>query len=522
MTVLRSSILVLCLFVQLVLSAQIDKQGLPLTWNDNLSALVNNSWVEVPTFDLLSVLAQDNIDQEDKVMPFRFAFATPVQYAPQNGGRWTNYPNGDRVWILALEATQATSLNIVFSSFEIPSGARLYVYNESRTDFVGPLTSSNNRVNAETTLLPLKGRRVIVEYYEPFATRGLGSFQISHIVQGYRDIPALAQMIAPCMEEATVNSSEKAMVDLAAASSLMIVDRGQRITTGALLNNTLSDGTPLMLTSANALFGDPESWVFVFGLNYSECSVEGNIECWDKALSGAKVLRVDPATGMALLELVQTPKTEWGVFYAGWTRNPAPMDHFFSFQHALGLPLSFSSFAGSSEVKNWYGLDVMEVDGWAVGNTFPGSIGSPLFSVSGEIVGTYIGGSAKCNNEESDYFGLIETAWPSFAEFLNPTGTAKNSMEGFYPIFLEPATQAAVEEKRVIVFPNPASEFLYFQNQSDEIILKVTFIDMTGRVVELSRPNLPILDIQFLPAGVYDVQVQLETSSLRERIIIRR
>lgn len=522
MTLTRSILVVLSLFVFSALNAQIDKQGLPLTWNDNINTVVNNSWVELPSFNLLEILAQDNLDQEDKVMPFRFAYASPVSYTPLGSGRWTNYPNGDRVWILALESDQAISLNVVFSNFNIPSGARLYVYNEGRSDFVGPLTSKNNRQDAETTLLPLKGRRIIIEYYEPFASRGAGTFEISHVVQGYRDIPALAEMIAACMEPAHVDGAEKAMQDLAAASSLMIVDRGQRITTGVLLNNTLSDGTPLMLTSANALFGDPESWVFVFGLNYSDCSIQGNIECWDKALSGAKVLRVDPSTGMALLELVQKPKTEWGVFYAGWTKDPAPIDHFFSFQHALGLPLSFSSFAGSSDVIDWFGLDVMKVDAWSRGSTFPGSIGSPLFNAGGEVVGAFIGGGANCANNESDYFGLIQTAWPSFAEFLNPAGMSKTSMEGFYPIFLQPEIEAAAETKRVIVFPNPASDFLYFQNQSDEIIQRVIFTDMSGRMVERSRPNLPILDVNFLPGGVYDVQVILETSTLRERIIIRR
>lgn len=503
-------------------TAQIEKVGLPLTWNDNPNTIVNNTWRDVPSFDLLSILAEDYTDQEDKVMPFRFAYATAVHYTPSNSGRWTNHVNGDRVWVLGLESVQALSMNLTFGNFDIPQGAKLYVYNEGRTDFVGPITSKSNRPNVELTLLPLKGRKIIVEYYEPYNARGQGDFQIDYVVQGYRDIPALAGMIAPCMRLVHGVGQNKLITDMASSTTMMIVDGGQRITTGSLLNNTVSDGTPLVLTSANSLYGNPESWVFVFGLNSGTCSISDNVECWDQALSGGRVLKVDPSTGLALLELSEKPRTGWGVYYAGWTNTPKPADHYISFQHALGLPLSFSTYAGSSAVADWFGLDVMRVERWGEGNTFPGSIGSPLFNAEGKLIGAFIGGGASCHDDsEDDYYGLISSAWASFEPYLNPAGASKSTMEGFYPIFIE-NNYTGKEDRKILVFPNPAADFLYFQNETNELIQRVVFTDVTGRMVELSRPDLPILNIDFLPSGVYDVRVYLESSVMSERIIVRR
>jgi hypothetical protein len=501
------------------LNAQIDKQGFPITWNQTTNSTTNNIWRSLPVFDMLELMAEDEIDQTNKVMPFRFAFATQVNYSTSNSGRWTNYPNGDRIWILALESTQASSLNVTFSEFNIPTGGRVYIYNGDKSDFIGPINSVRNS-DQEFTVLPLQGSRIIIEYYEPYAGRGRGDITISYIAQGYKNINSTATEFGPCSERLVNTGGDKFVSDLSASTVLLLVDRGQRITTGAMLNNTSSDGTPLLMTSSNSLFGDPENWVIVFGLNNENCPGREDIECWDRALSGAEVLAIDPKTGLALLELSERPRTSWGVYYAGWSNTEPPLDHYVSIQHAFGTNQTFSSVAKDLTAIDWFGLEVAPISNWARGNTFQGSIGSPIFNSKGMIAGGFIVGNSACGVGGVDYYGLLYTAYPTFSEFLDPVNSSKKAVDGFYPIFVERGKndEAQVE---IFVFPNPASDFIYIQNQSDDEIEQVLFFDNTGRLVDQARPNLPTIDVTALPNGIYDVQVISGGNRTHSRVMVR-
>ncbi len=508
-----------CVLFALGLNAQIDKQGLPLTWSQNTNTTTNNTWRALPTFDILSLLAEDELDEENKLMPFRFAIATQVNFSTSNSGRWTNYPNGDRLWILAVESSQATNLNVTFGRFNIPQGGKVYVYNGNKTDFIGPLAAKSNGTQ-EFTILPLDGSKLIIEYYEPYSGRGQGDIFISHITQGYKNLSASADQLGVCRQTLSNANGDRLVNNLSASTALLLVDRGQRITTGSMLNNTRNDGKPLLLTSATSLLGDPENWVIVFGLNESNCGNEQNIDCWDKALSGAEVLSVDQHSGLALLELSEKPRTAWGVFYAGWSSDEPKADNYVAVQHAFGVAQSYSTVQKDLAAIDWLGLQVASVSRWSRGNTFPGSIGSPLYSSSGTLTGAFIGGNSNCSNTGVDYIGLLHTAFPKFRSFLDPVDSEKGNIEGFYPIFIETENRED-EMAEIFVFPNPASNFIYIQNESDEEISQVLFYDMSGRVVNLERPNLPTIDVSGLPDGVYELQIISASKKSRARIIVK-
>jgi hypothetical protein len=514
------AIFILLTFWGIQAMAQIDKQGFPLTWGQTTNSTTNNLWRALPSFDILELMAEDEIDETNKVMPFRFAYATPVNFTTSNSGRWTNYPNGDRLWILAIESSQALSLNLTFSQFNIPNGGKVYIYNEQKTDFIGPISAKRNGAQ-EFTILPLEGSRLIIEYYEPYAGRGLGDITISYVAQGYKDIESTSSEFAPCSERLLNAQQDKFVKNLSASTVLLLVDRGQRITTGAMVNNTSSDGTPLLLTSANSLFGDPENWVIVFGLNNENCPGTGDIGCWDRALSGAKVLSVEPRTGLALLELSEKPRTTWGVYYAGWSGDEPGLDHYVSIQHAYGTNQSYSSVAKDLTATDWFGLEVAPVSSWARGNTFQGSIGSPIFNSKGMIAGGFIGGNSACDNDGGiDYFGLIHTAFYAFEEYLDPVNSAKNSVDGFYPIFVDREKNEDAQAE-IFVFPNPAADFIYIQNQSDEEIEQVFFFDSTGRLIQVERPSLPTINTSQLPNGMYEIQVVAGGKSTHSRVLVR-
>lgn len=59
------------------------------------------------------------------------------------------------------------SINVLFTEYELPEGAQLFLYNEDQTQILG---SFNHLNNSELNLLrvsPIQGDRLIIEYQEP-------------------------------------------------------------------------------------------------------------------------------------------------------------------------------------------------------------------------------------------------------------------------------------------------------------------------------------------------------------------
>jgi hypothetical protein len=502
--------------------AQIDKEGLPMTWSNTETTTTVNIWKDLPSIDLLALQAQDELDQTNKAIPFRFAYATDVNFNTVNSGRWTNLDNGDRVWVLGMKSEIALSLNITFSEFMIPDGGKVYIYNNSRTDFIGPLTYRNNSDGTSLTTLPVSGNEIVIEYYEPYAFRGDGVLEISSVSQAYKSLESASNAATSCIYSLPENQNDKTLSDISSSVLLMLVDNGQRVATGTLVNNTQNDGTPYFVTSSASLMGDPNSWVFVFGLNNENCSSnsssQSDVACWDKALTGAVILAQDAPSGMALLQISNRPKTSWGVYYAGWSGQPTSTDHFACIQQAFGINQSMALYSGVLQASDWNGLQAAEIGAWSQGNTFVGSVGSPMFNDSGLFCGVLVGGNSSCDTDGSDYVALLSSAWNSFKPFLNSTGSGKNNAEGFYPIFIDEQTNEA-SSNPFFVFPNPAKDFIYIQNESESAVLKVEFIDSSGRLTEIERPSLPMIDLIDLPAGIYQLRIITTTGTETSRVV---
>lgn len=499
--------------------AQLDKQGMPMNWEDMESTEVVSIWKDLPEYDLLTLQAEDLADAVNKAIPYRFAYSTPVNITTTNSGRWTNMSNGDRVWMLGLRSSQANALNVNFEVFDIPKGAKVYIYNNSRTDFIGPLQNSQNEDGGSLATMPVDGNEIIIEYFEPYAVRGDGELVINKVAQSYKELSS--DVVESCFYQVPDNSENKMIGDLSSSVMLMLVDDGQRIATGTLVNNTRSDGTPYFITSTAALMGDPESWVFVFGLNQKSCGLEtAGLDCWERALSGAEVLVDDNASGIALLQIHDRPKTSWGVFYAGWKAQAPGPNHFVCMQQAFGVNQSISLYSGNLVPTNWQGYFAAPVSDWAIGNSFVGSIGSPMFTEQGELVGVLVGGNSECDNQAADYFGLFSTVWNKMESILNPIEDPRLATEGFYPIFID-ETNTTAETMELFVFPNPASEFIYVQNQSDAGVIKVEFIDAAGRLTTIEHPSLPMINVSMMVPGIYELRIHTTDEVMNSRVIIQ-
>jgi lysyl endopeptidase len=497
------------------LLAQIDKEGTPLSWNLQEPYVNSSIWQPLPNTDLTAVFQQDAEDAIDKSTPYRFAYAHEVDWSIDNVGRWSNLHNGDRLWVMGIDGSGALCLGMTLSSMVLPEGARLYVYNEDHTDFVGPITSEDNRTNQLLSIPPIQGDRVILEYYEPFAFRGQGTFNIDYVTYGYRN---LVDPIEHPENECILFNDESQISlkqDVSSSIVMILVDKGQRIATGTLLNNTSYDATPYILTAIPAVMGNVGGFVFLFGTN--ENSETGTIT-WSHAISGAQL--EESNAGTALLRLRDNPGRDWAAFYSGWNISEAEQTGTFNcIQNALGLELSISQFEGTLTNSSLGTYETSRIDNWSLGNTFKGSIGSPLFDRDDNLVGVYLGGTSSCENNTNDHFALLSDSWLKYGAFLDPYEIASARLSGLYAKNESDETNNDIE---ISFFPNPATDWIYIRNKSEEPIKGIEIYDAAGRMVH-SYASLLVstLDISDLPVGIYTIRFVGNTYNKSASLFVR-
>jgi lysyl endopeptidase len=495
------------------LIAQIIKEGTPLSWNLQ-EPLVNTSiWQELPDIDLEAISQEDAVEDTAKSIPYRFAYATEVNWSSDNLGRWSNLHNGDRLWVMGVDAPGALCLGMSLSELFLPEGARLYVYNEDHTDFVGPITSKDNRANQLLSIPPIQGDRVILEYYEPFAFRGQGSFNINYVTYGYRNlIEPLERPENDCL--VLNNDSEVGRKqDISSSIVMMLVDKGQRIATGTLLNNTSYDATPYVLTAIPAVIGNVGGFVFLFGTNVSSGTIT-----WSHAISGAQL--EESNGGTALLKLRDNPGRDWAAFYSGWDISETNQSGTFTcIQSALGLELSVSQFEGTFTNSSFGNIETSRIDNWLIGNTFKGSIGSPLFDTDDNLVGVYVGGTSTCEDNTNDHFALLSNSWLKYGLYLDPYESASARLSGLYA---KTESEERNDGMEVSFFPNPASDWIYIRNKSEDPIKSIEIFDSAGRIIHsYSSLLLATLDISDLPVGIYVIRFVGNTSSRSASLFVK-
>ncbi len=475
--------------------AQIDKEGTPLSWNLQEQYVNTSIWQQLPDIDLATIFQQDAQDDVDKSIPYRFAVASEVDWSMEDFGRWSNLHNGDRLWVMGIDGPGALCLGMTLSGLSLPEGGRLYIYNEDHTDFVGPITSEDNRSNQVLSIPPIQGDRVILEYYEPFAFRGQGALNVDYVTYGYRNL--IDPIQHPENECIAFNDQIEpdSRQDIATSVVMILVDKGQRIATGTLLNNTSYDATPYVLTAIPAVIGNVGSFVFLFGTD-----VRNGTITWSHAISGAQL--EESNSGTALLKLRDNPSRDWSAFYSGWDISETNQDGDFNcVQNALGLELSISQFEGELITDVWGSIETSRIDNWLIGNTFKGSIGSPLFDKDNNLVGVYIGGTSSCEDNTNDHFAMLSNAWLKYGEFLDPNEIASVSLSGLYA---KNESDQRSNNFEITFFPNPASDWIYIRNKSEEPINRIEIYDSAGRIVHsYSSLLVATLDISDLPVGIY-------------------
>ena len=137
----RLSALSLSFALSLGAIAQVQHGGEPLHWGESIPTI---AWRTFAPLDLDVLSAEDAVTATMKDAPWRFGIEHDVAWSMQSHGTWTE-ENGMRVWRMGVQAEGATGWSFYLNTFDLPKAAELFVYNGSRTQFLGAYTHENNK-----------------------------------------------------------------------------------------------------------------------------------------------------------------------------------------------------------------------------------------------------------------------------------------------------------------------------------------------------------------------------------------
>lgn len=457
--------LILSFFALLCISSygQVTNEGKPASWDARLSDDLES--IQMPSFDMRKVQEEDAINDKKPDEPFKFGHKFDVNYNFKNSGQWTELANGDRIWRVRFNSEGAQTLNFILTDFYLPKGAKIYLYNDDKSDLLGAYDHQSNNADKVLGTWFVRGDDIYLEYYEPKTVKDQGTFTISHITHGYRSLKNAVgnsniNSSGNCNHDVNcpINFDLDQYKDVNKRAVAVIIRNGNSFCTGCLINNTANDGKPYFLT-ANHCYSDPATWAFRFNwisevavcasTNLSQSNSEFNSFNF-MSVSGATLRARRYESDFCLVEINSPIPTSWNRVWAGWSRSTTAPTRVFGIHHPAGdimktcrdsAPTTRNvsvTFEGSPTTER-----VWRVSDWELGVTEGGSSGSPLFDTNGRIIGQLWRGSAACSgtndNGGYDEYGRFANSWNDgsssnarLRDWLDPTNSNPTTLN-LYP-----------------------------------------------------------------------------------------
>ncbi|MCE5206157.1 MAG: trypsin-like serine protease [Porphyromonadaceae bacterium] len=474
-TFLKCTLFISFSFIFHVAHGQISHGGRPLPPQAAAAArsmvTAADLFVEMPSFDKQAALWHSQQEQS-QFKSLEFAHKFFVHLRPDNSGV-TFTSGGMKVWRVGIRSKGAYSLNILFSKFRLPAGAKLFVYNADQTEILGSFTQENN---TELNLLPLQpigGEELIVEYQEPLLADFAGEIEIGEINHDYvgifragepRDPANMCHPNLICYPEDVLPGS----------GVVALIINGTTYCTGSLINNTADDGTPYLITATHCLNNNYSAAfladrkydliagriVAFFNYNSPVCGtdIRGPLQM---TMASADSVLISERHDISLLKLKQTPSKEYQPYYLGWNAESSPSAPFHGLHHPNGGikkvaieegSLGMGSFNDSGIDFTWEPGSFWVVKDWETASTEGGSSGSPLLDREKRIVGTLTGGVSQCSSPRGpDIYASLQKFWQvsgslgnpnPISYYLDPKGLQATQLNGFNPNTSEPYTKS--------------------------------------------------------------------------------
>ncbi|MBK8497729.1 MAG: T9SS type A sorting domain-containing protein [Flavobacteriales bacterium] len=522
---LRHLLLATFLPASILASAQISFGGRPLGLIPGGPYLPEPASISLPEVNAAQLKAEDEerVAQGIKA-PWRFGYNHEVDLGTGNSGTWHTLRNGDRVWRLSVECPGAFSINFRFDQYAVPTGARVFVYNDLG-DVLGAYTAQSAAGRSRMGVQHIRGSRMTIEYHEPASVSGQGALHIDRITHGYRDV---FNMLKDFGESGSCNINvicpEGDDWRDQIRSVAMITTGGSGFCTGTMLNNCALDSTPYFLTANHCLGPDVADWVFLWNWDSPVCDPTENAPM-NESVSGCTLLTSNVGTDMAFLELSSIPPDSFNVFWSGWDKSGNFPDSVCGIHHPRGdikkISRSFSTIQQDNIDVGNGAADCWQVTVWDEGTTEPGSSGSGLWNAGHLLIGQLYGGQAACGNSVNDYYGRFDVSFPFLEQWL---GTCGDSLGGLgdttfieEPIHFDAAVTSIIGVPELVCGAGEIAPGITLKNNGDVVLTAITVTyglaggttyvyDWTGslqpgQTVNLNLPPIPVT------AGTHTLEV---------------
>lgn len=380
---------------------------------------------QVPAKNIAELLQAEKLNSEKfkDEKPFQLAVAVPVDLDIAKQISW-NYDSTFAYGKFTIKLDGALSSSINFDKFDLPQGTEMYIYNENGNMITGPITEKENNLNKIWGSWVYQGSWLVIEIKTPLLTLKKLVLHSNNIAYGYKEVYAKVNGFGtsgPC-EINVLCPLGSGWEGERNSVALVLNDNGQDWCSGCMVMNTCNSNRPFFLTANHCFTGqNVTAWRFTFQAWSPTCSPSQNS---NGVTYNGSTLRANYANSdFCLVELNNTPPTNSGINYAGWTRSSTPAQNATGIHHPHGDVMKISKSNSAVVRSGWSGPGN---DHWQVfwspqnnGNgqtvtavTEGGSSGSPLFDQNHRVVGQLHGGPSVCGGSQLwDYYGSFDVSW---------------------------------------------------------------------------------------------------------------
>ena len=351
-----------------------------------------------------------------------------------------NLKSGVKTYQIAINASEAKSLNYQFNKISLPTNAQIDIY-DYRENLLQVISGKTLQKSAFYNTFPVSGNQQLIKLTIPASEAQNFSLKLSKVTYGYKEGNASCAGSGACNIPA--NSISTPTIDNTKNSVGVILVANSGYCTGTLINNPKENDKPYFLTANHCLTASVASWSF--GFKYYSC--DGSQAEIPTILSGATLVASNPESDFALLEINTPPTLADSLFYAGWDRSDnIPAGSSIGLHHPNGAPMKISTNTDALIKTTYQEESAGELSWrlvWEEGTTQGGSSGSGLFNAEGKVVGHLVGGGAACSgtvgNNLPDYYGRVAVGFNDAAPesnlqpWLNPGYNTNTDIIGYNP-----------------------------------------------------------------------------------------